>query len=82
MQKNDEPRTIPEFEHENAIMHDGMVNRRSMIMLICVCVTFIVITAIFVMGYTVRERNMLSLIAQRLPAVAEVSDGVHEQPDP
>lgn len=34
-------RTVSAFEHENSLMHYGMVNKRSMIMLISVCVTFV-----------------------------------------
>ena len=39
-------RMVSAFEHENALMHYGRVNRRSLIALVCVCVTFIVITTI------------------------------------
>lgn len=77
------PRTISAFEHENAIMHYGMVNRRSMIMLISVCVTFVLITLIFVIGYTVREKHWLDTLTQINPAVSEVADdGIHQQPNP
>ncbi|MBO7670961.1 MAG: hypothetical protein J6S60_10270 [Oscillospiraceae bacterium] len=76
-------RTISAFEHENSLMHYGMVNKRSMIMLISVCVTFVLITLIFVIGYTVREKNWLNTLARLNPAVSEVAaDGVHQQPDP
>ena len=73
-------RKVSAFEHENSLMHYGMVNRRSMIMLISVCVTFIMITLIFVIGYTVREKNWLNTLTRI--GVTEVSDGVHQQPDP
>ena len=80
---NDKTRSVTAFEHENAIMHYGMVNKRSMIMLISVCITFILITLIFVIGYTVREKNWLNTLAQLNPAVTEVAaDGVHQQPNP
>lgn len=77
----DKPRTVSEFEHENALMHYGMVNKRSMIMLISVCVTFVLITLIFVIGYTIREKNWLDTLARINPGT-EVADGVHQQPDP
>jgi hypothetical protein len=64
-------RTVSAFEHENSLMHYGMVNKRSMIMLISVCVTFVLITLIFVIGYTIRERNWLSTITQINAEVAE-----------
>ena len=78
--ENKEARTVSAFEHENAIMHYGMVNKRSMIMLISVCVTFVLITLIFVIGYTVREKNWLHTIAN-MNTQQEVSDGIQQQPD-
>lgn len=79
--RNDQPRTVSAFDHENALMHYGMVNKRSMIMLISVCVTFIIITLTFVIGYTIREKNWLDTIKSMTPSV-EVSDGIQQQPDP
>lgn len=73
-------RTVSAFEHENSLMHYGMVNKRSMIMLISVCVTFVLITLIFVIGYTVREKNWLETLTRI--GVTEVADGVHQQPNP
>lgn len=73
-------RTVSAFEHENSLMHYGMVNKRSMIMLISVCVTFVLITLIFVIGYTVREKNWLNTLTRI--GVTEVADGVHQQPNP
>lgn len=76
-------RTVTWFEHENALMHYGRVNKRSMITTICVCITFILVTAIFVVAYTVREKNWLETIANlKTPVVAEVQDGIYEQSDP
>ena len=73
-------RTVSAFEHENSLMHYGMVNKRSMIMLISVCVTFVLITLIFVIGYTIREKNWLDTLTR--VGVTEVADGVHQQPNP
>ena len=73
-------RTVSAFEHENSLMHYGMVNKRSMIMLISVCVTFVLITLIFVIGYTIREKNWLDTLTRA--GVTEVADGVHQQPNP
>ena len=80
--ENKEARTVSAFEHENAIMHYGMVNKRSMIMLISVCVTFVLITLIFVIGYTVREKNWLNTLARINPVTEVAADGVHQQPNP
>lgn len=74
---------VPLFQAENTIMHLGFANRRMLIALITVCVTFIVTILVFVFGYTVREKNWLDTITKMntTPAV-EVADGVHEQADP
>ena len=52
-------------------------NRRMLIALLCVCITFILTIVIFVVGYTVREKNWLDTLTRM-----EVSDGVHQQSDP
>ena len=78
--ENKNERTVSAFEHENSLMHYGMVNKRSMIMLISVCITFVLITLIFVIGYTIREKNWLNTLTQI--GVTEVADGVHQQSDP
>lgn len=81
----DKPRMISAFEHENALMHYGHVNKRSLIALICVCVTFIVITTIFVITYTIREQNWLNAFTQMrsTPAVTEVQNGgIYQSKDP
>ena len=75
-------RTVSAFEHENSLMHYGMVNKRSMIMLISVCITFVLITLVFVIGYTIREKNWLNTLTRISPASEVAADGVHEQPDP
>ena len=54
--------------------HMGKNNRRLLVALLAVCFTFILTIIIFVVGYTIRERNWLDTI-QRIG----VTDGVHEQ---
>ena len=68
---------IPFFAHENMMMHYNMANRRMLIALVCVCVTFIVTIVVFVSGYTQREKNWLDTLTR-----VGVTDGLHEQPDP
>ena len=77
-----EPAQIPFFAHENSMMHYNHANRRMLIALLAVCITFIMTIVIFVFGYTVRERNWLNTLTrlQGTP-ITEVTDGVHEQPD-
>ena len=68
---------VPYFVHEGIMTHYSRANRRMLIALVCVCVTFIVTILVFVNGYTQREKNWLDTIRQ-----TEVADGVYEQPDP
>ena len=56
-------------------------NRRMFHALLAVCLTFILTIIIFVVGYTIRERNWLNTIRDITPQV-EVEDGIHEQPSP
>lgn len=57
--------------------HMSHSNRRMLIALLAVCVTFILTIVIFVRGYTVREKNWLDMIQR-----TGVTDGIHEQSDP
>ena len=73
------PACIPFFAHENALMHYNHTNKRMLIALITVCITFILTIIIFVVGYTVREKNWLDTLSRvtKTPVV-EVQDGVYE----
>lgn len=51
-------------------------NRRMLIALLSVCITFVLTIIIFVVGYTVREKNWLDTLTRM-----EVADGVHQQSD-
>ena len=55
----------------------GTHNRRMLVALLSVCITFILTIIIFVVGYTIREKNWLDTL-QRVG----VTDGIHEQSDP
>ena len=69
---------VPFFLHENAMMHYNRANKRMLIALVVICVTLSIVIAIFVHGTTVREKQLIDLVNQRI----EVTDGIHEQPDP
>ena len=72
---------IPFFVAENQAMHADATNKRMLIALLAVCITFILTIIIFVCGYTVREKNWLNTIASMTPATTEVQDGIQQQPD-
>ena len=73
--KDDVP-MIPQHQAETTFMHLSWANRRMLIALVCVCVTFVITILTFVIGYTIREKNWLDTITgmQAKPAVAEVTD--------
>ena len=52
-------------------------NKRMLIALLSVCITFILTIVIFVVGYTIREKNWLDTLAGM-----EANGGIHEQYDP
>ena len=52
-------------------------NRRMFHALLAVCLTFVLTIVIFVVGYTIREKNWLDTL-QRVG----VTDGVHKQSGP
>lgn len=71
---------IPFYDHENTMMHYNWANRRMLIALISVCVTFILTILVFVFGYTVREQNWLNTIKDlQNPPVSEVANGVQTE---
>ena len=77
------PACIPFFAHENAMMHYNQTNRRMLIALLAVCITFVLTITIFVIGYTVREKNWLDTLSRlQNPQTTEVQNGVQQQPDP
>lgn len=75
----DKQACIPFFAHENTMMHYNRANRRMLIALITICVTLSVVIAIFVHGNTVREKQLIDMVNQR---ISEVANGVQQQPSP
>lgn len=82
MEENKNQACIPFFAHENSMMHYNHANKRMLIALLAVCITFILTIIIFVVGYTVREKNWLDTLTRLQTPVSEVQNGtVYEQPD-
>ena len=62
---------------DKALLHFNFCNRRMLIALISMCVTFLLIIIVFVFGYTIRERNwMETIIKMQAPVITEVADGI------
>lgn len=71
---------IPLYQAEKTIMHMNFANRRMLIALITVCLTFVITIVVFVVGYTIREKNWLNtIINMQTPAVTEVQDGTQQR---
>lgn len=76
------PACIPFFAHENALMHYNATNKRMLVALLAVCITFVLTITIFVIGYTVREKNWLdTLTNMQASQSTEVQNGVQQQSD-
>ena len=73
---------VPFFIHENTMMHYNHANKRMLVALLAVCITFILTIVIFVFGYTIRERNWLNTLRDITPQTEVAADGIHQQPDP
>lgn len=68
--------SIPRFAHEAAMEHYNTANKRMLIALISICITFVLTIIIFVWGYTVRTKNWLDTIrAMQNPPIVEVQNG-------
>ena len=68
---NDAP-VVSRYESDKAIMHLNWANRRMLIALVVVCVTFIITIIVFVTGYTDREKNWMDMLMNmKTPAVKE-----------
>ena len=79
MEKNNDVPVMPVYQAEKIIMHQNFANRRMLIALLSVCVTFILTIVIFVVGYTVREKNWLDTLTR--VTAPEVTDGVQQNAD-
>ena len=73
---NQNDKSIPFYDHQHTMMHYHWANRRMLIALVTVCITFIVTIIVFVSGYTQREKNWLDTLQNmNQTPVAEVDNG-------
>ena len=61
------------FAHENDMMHKDIDNERAHRTTLFVCITFIVITVIFVFAYTVRMNSFIDLIKEMNAAIIKLA---------
>lgn len=82
MENNDEKILVNRWESDKAILHLNFANKRMLIALITVCITFIITIIVFVTGYTAREKNWLdTLSSMKTPVVTEASNGTQQDAD-
>ena len=79
-EKREDIPMMPVYQAEKIIMHQNFANKRMLIALLSVCVTFILTIVIFVVGYTVREKNWLDTLTRM--TTPGVTDGVQQDADP
>ena len=65
---------VPFFLHENAMMHYNRANKRMLIALVTICITLSVVIGIFVYGNTVREKQLIDMVNQRIVEVENAKD--------
>ena len=61
------------FAHENAMMHKDADNERAHRTTLFVCITFIIITVIFVAAYTIRMNSFLETINKMNAVIVELA---------
>ena len=75
---------VPKYQAETQMMHMSMAIKHIAIVAVAFAVAFVAAILIFVNGYTSRTKDWLNTLAamQTKPAITEVENGVHKQPDP
>ena len=72
---------VPFFVHEESVMHYNRVNKRILItvstlfLLMCLTVSFII--GVLVSNNTIREKQIIEMMNQR---ITEVANGEHQEP--
>jgi len=80
---NEEEVKIPLYQAEKIAMYQNFANQRAHRTTLVVCITFILITIIFVVGYTIREKNWLNTIQHiNAPNMTEVQNEVQQNANP
>ena len=78
---DDRQSCVPFFVHEESLMHYNRVNKRILItvstlfLLMCLTVSFII--GVLVSNNTIREKQIIEMMNQR---ITEVANGEHQEP--
>ena len=62
------------FAHEGAMMHKDVDNERAHRQTLFVCITFVIITLIFVIAYTMRMNTFVDLIREMNAALIHLAN--------
>ena len=88
-QKTDKPATVSVFAYESALTHkdmdcDRMMHVIRIIRNICfvLCAVVVIVTVTLVSYYTSRTAMWNDTISKLTITLAEVTNGVHQQPNP
>ena len=71
--QNKKPEMVTAFAYENALMHKDFDNERAHRTTWFVCITFIVITVIFVFAYTIRMNAFIDTINKLTAEIVELA---------
>lgn len=72
--KKEKPESVSVFAYESAMMHKDADVERAHRTTVWVCVTFVIMIAIFVAAYTVRTSIWLDTINRMTAAIIELSN--------
>lgn len=67
--------TVSKLEHQTALMHYNWANRRMLIAVIAVCVTFIIVVAINTVWETRWQDTVKELQTQMTQVITEIRNG-------
>ena len=68
------PETVSFFMHENSLMHKDEDVSRAHRTTLFVCITFIIITVVFVTAYTMRMNTFVDLIKEMNAALVQLAN--------
>ena len=72
---SEQERCIPFFDHQNTMMHYNWANRRMLIALLAVCLTFVIVVTINTIRETRWQETVKELQLQMTNAITEIQNG-------
>ena len=72
---SEQDKCIPYFDHQNTMLHYNWANRRMLIALLAVCLTFIIVVTINTIRETRWQDTVKELQVQMTNAITEIQNG-------